>query len=227
MRVSWRVRSIPQPRRQTKTIAVTGSLFSLCTSEGGDERVAAACETESLDTRGRILEPPIRAHNSSSASWLTPTTSCCSGCRSTYHAPSFSRCRGYGTCRRRAGCPRKAPRVSVPRTVSFLLSVSLSALAFSSHADRHRQVHGFHMLSTVLQRLPRPARDLSGPVLGSCLHLLHVVRFAFFFFCRPVHLPSVRSQTDSWYCMCMSKKKKNTRRGHADGTCIPSTPKAV
>lgn len=38
------------------------------------------------------------------------------------------------------------------------------------------QTHGFHMLSTVLQRLPRPAEDLSGPVLGACLHLLHVVR---------------------------------------------------
>ncbi|CAM9884573.1 unnamed protein product, partial [Sphacelaria rigidula] len=31
------------------------------------------------------------------------------------------------------------------------------------------------MLSTLLQRLPRPAEDLNGPVLGACLHLLHVV----------------------------------------------------
>lgn len=42
------------------------------------------------------------------------------------------------------------------------------------------QAHGFHMLSTVLQRLPRPTEDLSGPVLGACLHLLHVVRFCLF-----------------------------------------------
>lgn len=40
------------------------------------------------------------------------------------------------------------------------------------------------MLSTVLQRLPRPAADLSGPVIGACLHLLHVVRFPHFFFVR-------------------------------------------
>lgn len=138
----------------------------------------------------------------------------------------FLGCRGYGTCRRRAGCPRKAPRVSVPRTVSFLLPVSLSLSRFlvSSHADRHRQVHGFHMLSTVLQRLPRPARDLSGPVLGSCLHLLHVVRFAFFFFCRPVHLPSVKSQTDSWYCTCMSIKRRKKLEGDTQMGLVSQVP---
>ncbi|CAM9407460.1 unnamed protein product, partial [Discosporangium mesarthrocarpum] len=43
------------------------------------------------------------------------------------------------------------------------------------HREEFLKVHGFHMLSIVLQRLPNPKENLSGTVVAACLHLLDVV----------------------------------------------------